>query len=205
MKRIITIALCVLFGIVGMAHAQSVEYDYAFTYIDTRVAFVNYYDANSTKYETRVGIPLDMTDPNDVIDYLSTPTMLELILVNIRHAEYPNLPVMDTWAQMLDPNNWTDISFICDPNGWMSDPNWVFDPNTNNSYLWCQNEDNWYKDPNSYGDPNFYLQYVEYPANYNPNYTQTIAAIDADESISPLIKTLWKKQIKLDIKWIVFE
>ena len=173
MKRIITIALCVLFGFVGMAHAQSVEYDYAFTYNDTRVAFVDFYDANNTKYETRVGIPVTMTDPNDVIDYLSTPEMLELILVNIRHAEYPNLPVMATAAEMFDPNNWCDMP-PCDPNELP-------------------------------GDPNYYLQYCEYPNNFNPNYNQAIAAIDADDSISPTIKALWKKQIKLDIKWMTFD
>ena len=173
MKKIIMVALCVLFGFVAMVHAQSVEYDYAFTYIDTRVAFIDYYDPNGTKYETRVGIPITMTDPNDVIDYLSTPQMLELILVNIRHTEYPNLPVMDTAAEMFDPNNWCDMP-PCDPNELP-------------------------------GDPNYYLQYVEYPNNYNPNYIQAIDAIDADGSISAGMKTLMKKMVKVLVKGMVFD
>ena len=173
MKKIAAVTLFILLAFAVSVGAQSVTYDYAFTYYDTRVAFIDYYDANSTKYETRAAIPIGMSDPNEIEAYLETPDMLELILVNIRHMEYPNLPVMATVAEMFDPNNWCDMP-PCDPNDLP-------------------------------GDPNYYLQYCEYPANYNPNYTQIIAAIDADESISPLIKTLWKKQIKLDIKWRVFE
>ena len=205
MKKILAITLFIFLSFAVMVGAQSVTYDYAFTYNDTRVAFFDYYDANSVKYETRAGIPLGMTDPNDVIDYLSTPQMLELILVNIRHTEYPNLPVMDTAAEMFDPNNWCDISLICDPNGWMSDPNWVYDPNTNNAYLWCQDDDNWYKNPNDYGDPNFYLYYVAYPNNFNPNYNQAITIIDNEAALAGATKTVLKQMLKVLVKGMVFD
>ena len=169
MKKIAAVSLFILLGFAVMVGAQSVTYDYAFTYNDTRVAFFDYYDPNNTKYETRAGIPLDMSDPNEVEAYLSTPAMLELILVNIRHTEYPNLPVRDMVEQMFDPNNWRD------------------DPN----------------DP--IGDPNFYLYYVAYPTNFNPNYNQAVTIIENETGIGNPLKVVLKQMLKVLVKSLVFE